>query len=84
MPDFWNDNVKAQGMLKEKTQLEKQLQSFEAAQRKLDDAQKAALGAEAAPMVLAEHASVIKRPVVEHPGGLLVGFKEAEWAAALA
>ena len=39
MPDFWNDNVKAQGMLKEKTQLEKQLQSFEAAQRKLDDAQ---------------------------------------------
>ena len=33
MPDFWNDNVKAQGMLKEKTQLEKQLQSFEAAQR---------------------------------------------------
>ncbi|ABD24460.1 conserved hypothetical protein [Novosphingobium aromaticivorans DSM 12444] len=52
--------------------------------RKLDDAQKAALGAETAPMVLAEHASVIKRPVVEHPGGLLVGFKEAEWAAALA
>ncbi len=38
MPDFWNDNVKAQGMLKEKTALEKQLQSFEAAQRKLDDA----------------------------------------------
>ena len=27
--------------------------------------------------------SVIKRPIVEHPGGLLVGFKEAEWAADL-
>ncbi len=38
LPDFWNDNVKAQGLLKEKTQLEKQLLSFEAAQRKLDDA----------------------------------------------
>ncbi|PZR08216.1 MAG: peptide chain release factor 2 [Archangium gephyra] len=38
LPDFWNDNVKAQGMLKEKTTIEKQLASFEAAQRKLDDA----------------------------------------------
>jgi arsenate reductase (glutaredoxin) len=27
--------------------------------------------------------SMIKRPVVEHAGGLLVGFKEPEWAAAL-
>ena len=27
--------------------------------------------------------SVIKRPIVEYPGGLLVGFKEAEWAAKL-
>ncbi len=26
--------------------------------------------------------SCIKRPIVEHPGGILVGFKEAEWAAA--
>ncbi len=38
LPDFWNDNVKAQGMLKEKTLLEKQLQAFESAQRRLDDA----------------------------------------------
>jgi peptide chain release factor 2 len=38
LPDFWNDNVKAQGMLKEKTQLEKQLAAFEAAQRRFDDA----------------------------------------------
>lgn len=51
--------------------------------RKLDDAQKAALAGEGAPAVLAENTSVIKRPIVEHPGGLLVGFKEAEWAAAL-
>ncbi len=51
--------------------------------RKLDDAQKAALTGEGAPAVLAENTSVIKRPIVEHPGGLLVGFKEAEWIAAL-
>lgn len=38
LPDFWNDNVKAQGMLKEKTAIEKQLASFESAQRKHDDA----------------------------------------------
>lgn len=51
--------------------------------RKLDDAQKAALAGADAPAVLVENTSVIKRPVVEYPGGLLVGFKEAEWAAAL-
>ncbi len=37
MPDFWNDNVKAQGLLKEKTQLEKQVAVFAKAQRSLDD-----------------------------------------------
>ncbi len=51
--------------------------------RKLDDAQKAALAGDGAPAVLAENTSVIKRPIVEYSGGLLVGFKEAEWAAAL-
>ena len=51
--------------------------------RKLDDAQKAELSGAGAPAVLADNTSVIKRPVLEHPGGLLVGFKEAEWAAAL-
>jgi len=51
--------------------------------RKLDDAQKAALTGDSAPAVLVQNSSVIKRPVVEYPGGLLVGFKEAEWAAAL-
>jgi arsenate reductase-like glutaredoxin family protein len=29
-----------------------------------------------------EHPSMIKRPIVEHAGGLLVGFKQAEWEAA--
>jgi arsenate reductase-like glutaredoxin family protein len=33
--------------------------------------------------VLAANTSVIKRPIVEHPGGLLVGFKEADWTAEL-
>jgi arsenate reductase-like glutaredoxin family protein len=32
---------------------------------------------------MVEQPSMIKRPVVEHPGGLLVGFKESEWQAAL-
>lgn len=36
-PDFWNDNGKAQGSLKEKTALEKQLKAYEAARRGLDD-----------------------------------------------
>lgn len=38
LPNFWDDNVKAQGMLKEKTSLEKQVASFEKAQRAVDDA----------------------------------------------
>ncbi|AOR78236.1 arsenate reductase [Novosphingobium resinovorum] len=52
--------------------------------RKLPDADKADLDAEKATALMAANPSVIKRPVVEHPGGILVGFKEPEWAAALA
>lgn len=37
LPDFWNDNVKAQALLKEKTSLEKRLASFDEARRALDD-----------------------------------------------
>jgi Spx/MgsR family transcriptional regulator len=33
--------------------------------------------------LLVQHPSIIKRPIVEHPGGVLVGFKEEEWSAAL-
>ena len=51
--------------------------------RKLSAEDQAALGGEGAPEVLAANPSVIKRPIVEHPGGLLVGFKDAEWAAIL-
>jgi arsenate reductase (glutaredoxin) len=51
--------------------------------RKLSAEDQAALGGAGAPDVLAANTSVIKRPIVEHPGGLLVGFKEAEWAAEL-
>ncbi|KQM22240.1 arsenate reductase [Novosphingobium sp. Leaf2] len=51
--------------------------------RKLPEADKANLDAGRAIALMVANPSTIKRPVVEHPGGLLVGFKEAEWAAAL-
>jgi len=51
--------------------------------RKLPDETKAGLDAGKAIALMVEQPSMIKRPVVEHPGGLLVGFKPAEWEAAL-
>lgn len=51
--------------------------------RKLPDAEKADLDQAKAIAVMLANPSCIKRPVLEHPGGLLVGFKEADWAAAL-
>ncbi len=48
-----------------------------------DDGKARAADADAAPALLAANPSVIKRPIVEHEGGLLVGFKPADWAAAL-
>lgn len=51
--------------------------------RKLSSEDQAALAGDGAPDVLAANSSVIKRPIVEHPGGLLVGFKDAEWSALL-
>jgi Spx/MgsR family transcriptional regulator len=33
--------------------------------------------------LLVQHPSIIKRPIAEHAGGVLVGFKEEEWSAAL-
>ena len=52
--------------------------------RALSDADKArAADAATAPALLAANPSVIKRPIAEHDGGLLVGFKADEWAAAL-
>ena len=51
--------------------------------KKLPDAAKADLDAEKAIALMVEQPSMIKRPVVEYPGGMLVGFKEPEWQAAL-
>jgi arsenate reductase (glutaredoxin) len=52
--------------------------------RKLSDAEKADIDADKAVALMVAQPSLIKRPVVEYPGGLLVGFKDTEWAAALA
>ena len=51
--------------------------------RKLPEADRQDLDAAKAIALMAANPSSIKRPVAEHPGGLLVGFKPDEWAAAL-
>jgi arsenate reductase (glutaredoxin) len=51
--------------------------------KKLPDADKQDLDAAKAVAIMVAQPSTIKRPVVEYPGGLLVGFKEPEWEAAL-
>lgn len=52
--------------------------------RKLSEAEQAAAAdSHTAVALLVQQPSIIKRPVVEHPGGILVGFKEDEWSAAL-
>ena len=51
--------------------------------RKLSDADKAGIDETRAVTLMVAQPSLIKRPIVEYPGGLLVGFKESEWAAAL-
>ena len=48
--------------------------------RKLPDEEKQGLDATRAVAVMAAHPSAIRRPVVEYPGGLLVGFDPAAWA----
>ena len=50
--------------------------------RKLPEADRQGLDAHKAVALMAANPSCIKRPVVEHAGGLLVGFKPGEWAAA--
>ena len=49
--------------------------------KKLPDANKADLTQAKAIKLMLEQPSMIRRPVVEHPGGLLVGFKLPEWDA---
>ena len=51
--------------------------------RKLPEAEREGLDAGRAIAIAAANPSAIKRPIVEYPGGLLVGFKDAEWEAAL-
>ncbi len=52
--------------------------------RKLTDSEKSAADDPGkATELLVANPSMIKRPVVEYAGGILVGFKEADWAAAL-
>ena len=51
--------------------------------RKLPDAQKLHLDQAKAIVLMAANPSCIKRPVVEHSGGLLVEFDPAVWAGAL-
>jgi arsenate reductase (glutaredoxin) len=51
--------------------------------RKLPDADKAGLDEARAIALMAANPSAIRRPVLEHAGGLLVGFKPDEWEGAL-
>lgn len=51
--------------------------------RKLDETDKQGLDEPRALALMAAQPSLIKRPVVEHPGGLLVGFRADDFAAAL-
>ena len=51
--------------------------------RQLAEADKADLDAGKAVALMQAHPSTIKRPVVEYPGGLLVGFDPLEWEAKL-
>ena len=51
--------------------------------RKLSEAEKADIDAAKAVRLLEENPSMIKRPIVEHGGAVLVGFKDADWQAVL-
>ena len=51
--------------------------------RKLPEADRADLDAAKAVALMVAQPSLIKRPIVEHDGGLLVGFQPDQWAPAL-
>lgn len=51
--------------------------------RKLPDSDRADIDRTRALALMEAHPSLIKRPVVEHPGGLLVGFDAAAWTQAI-
>lgn len=49
--------------------------------RKLPEAEREGIDPARAIAVMVAHPSCIKRPIVEYPGGVLVGFDPAEWEA---
>ena len=51
--------------------------------RKLAEADKESLDPAKAVRVMTANPSAIRRPIVEHPGGLLVGFRPEVWETAL-
>lgn len=51
--------------------------------RKLPEAERADLDETGAIALMVASPSAIRRPVLEHAGGLLIGFKPEEWEAAL-
>lgn len=51
--------------------------------RKLPESDKAGIDRARAIALMVEQPSLIKRPVLEYPGGVLVGFKPDAWAVAL-
>ncbi len=51
--------------------------------RKLEPEQKEDLDAEKAMRLMVAQPSCIKRPVIDYPGGVLVGFDAAEWESTL-
>ena len=51
--------------------------------RKLPDADREGVDHDKAVALMLAHNSVIKRPVLEYPGGVLVGFKPDIWARTL-
>ena len=51
--------------------------------RKFPEADRADLDEAKAIALMVASPSAIRRPVVEHAGGLLIGFKPEEWEAAL-
>lgn len=51
--------------------------------RKLDDTDKAGLDAAKAQALMLAQPSMIKRPILETPGGVIAGFKPETYAAAL-
>ncbi|MCY1670541.1 arsenate reductase [Novosphingobium sp. SL115] len=67
----------------EKAGLDKVLNKAGTTFRKLPDQAKANLDTTSAIALMVAQPSLIKRPIGEHDGGLLVGFNEPAWSAAL-